>query len=149
MSFARSLTLLPLTLPALSYFKQQHDMAASLTVPMESSSCPSFDVQASLFEPPPLRNLSLHGRLRRFPRLRILVQPLLWTPLHLELLGCVFTGPSPAPDAAMQLSYPDDARFQARCRRELEKGCKQSAFAILLAAGGSQLPLCFLYVCCP
>ncbi|EQK99753.1 hypothetical protein G6O67_005602 [Ophiocordyceps sinensis] len=50
--------------------------------------------------------LSLYQRARRYPRSRIIVEPLLWTKLQLDLLQCTFTGPHPAPPVIMELDNP-------------------------------------------
>ncbi|EFY88895.1 hypothetical protein MAC_04989 [Metarhizium acridum CQMa 102] len=47
--------------------------------------------------PSDLENLSIIARCRRFPRFRVLVNPLFWTKLQVELLGCTFTRPHVAP----------------------------------------------------
>ncbi|KJZ70584.1 hypothetical protein HIM_10013 [Hirsutella minnesotensis 3608] len=53
--------------------------------------------------------LSIYESARRQPRKRILIEPLLWTRLHLEILSCTFSQCSPAPPAMMHLSPTDDA----------------------------------------
>ncbi|KAM4063739.1 hypothetical protein HRG_012512 [Hirsutella rhossiliensis] len=52
--------------------------------------------------------LSIHQRARRYPRARIISEPLLWTKLHLDLLRCGFEGPRPAPPVVMKLDDPED-----------------------------------------
>ncbi|KAF4507788.1 hypothetical protein G6O67_004251 [Ophiocordyceps sinensis] len=55
-------------------------------------------------------NLSLQQRARRYPRSRIIVEPLLWTKLQLDLLQCTFAGPYPAPPVIMELDNPSNER---------------------------------------
>ncbi|KAF4510595.1 hypothetical protein G6O67_002472 [Ophiocordyceps sinensis] len=58
--------------------------------------------------------LSIHQRAGRYPRSRIIVEPLVWTRLQLELLHCSFFGPFPAPPVVMELDNPDGERTQSR-----------------------------------
>ncbi|POR34195.1 Uncharacterized protein TPAR_05588 [Tolypocladium paradoxum] len=77
---------------------------------MEAPPCQRSDSAATSKTPSGLETLSIHERARCRPRSRIVVEPLLWTKLQLELLGCSFSGPCPAPPAIMKLEYPSDAR---------------------------------------
>ncbi|KJZ69314.1 hypothetical protein HIM_11292 [Hirsutella minnesotensis 3608] len=82
--------------------------------------------------------LSIHQRARRYPRSRIIAEPLLWTKLHLELLQCTFAGPCSAPLVIMELDNPDreriqrgfDASFKGSWSRDRERAmrCILSAF---------------------
>ncbi|RCI15175.1 hypothetical protein L249_6882 [Ophiocordyceps polyrhachis-furcata BCC 54312] len=65
--------------------------------------------------------LSIYESARGQPRKRILVEPLLWTRLHLEILSCTFSHCSPAPPAMMHLPSTEDARQDARLRRDFER----------------------------
>ncbi|PNY29995.1 Uncharacterized protein TCAP_00060 [Tolypocladium capitatum] len=76
---------------------------------MEAPSFQLSDFAATPKTPSGLEALSIHQRARRHPRSRIVVEPLLWTKLQLELLRCTFSGPFPAPLAIMKLEYPSDA----------------------------------------
>ncbi|RDA91047.1 hypothetical protein CP533_6115 [Ophiocordyceps camponoti-saundersi (nom. inval.)] len=65
--------------------------------------------------------LSLYESARRQPRKRILVEPLLWTRLHLEILSCSFGDCRPAPPAMMQLPSPEEPREDACLRQDFER----------------------------
>ncbi|KJZ69569.1 hypothetical protein HIM_11031 [Hirsutella minnesotensis 3608] len=77
--------------------------------------------------PPPRSNphvnaeaLSIYESARRQPRKRVLVEPLLWTRLHLEILSCTFSQCSPAPPAMMDIPWTEDPRRVARRFRDFE-----------------------------
>ena len=91
-----------------------------------------------------LESLSFQSRARRYPRLRILVEPLFWTELQLPLLRCAFIGPLPASTASMELSYPGDSRRQTKFEHYFRSGAKDIAIRCLI--GGSEVPLDLLYV---
>ncbi|POR37669.1 Uncharacterized protein TPAR_02135 [Tolypocladium paradoxum] len=66
---------------------------------METSSAQRSASEA-LSQSPSCSALSMYETARRHCRERILVQPLLWTRRHLELLQCSFSDPRPAPPTA-------------------------------------------------
>ncbi|KAI0903149.1 hypothetical protein F4823DRAFT_619766 [Ustulina deusta] len=53
--------------------------------------------------------LSVYARTRRHPQTRIIVKPLLWTKLQLELLQCTFSEPLHAPLIVIKLNYDNDS----------------------------------------
>lgn len=108
---------------------------------------PSDSGRATSKTPSGLEALSIRERARRHPRSRIVVEPLLWTKQHLELLQCAFSGPYPAPpQAIMKLDYPGDARRQRGFERDFRPqygyGYREGAVRCLLA--GSEVPLQWL-----
>ncbi|KJZ72139.1 hypothetical protein HIM_08404 [Hirsutella minnesotensis 3608] len=79
-------------------------------------------------EPPPSPNrhanaeaLSIYESARRQPRKRILLEPLLWTRLHLEILSCTFSQCGPAPPAMMHLPSTESAFRDASRQRLFER----------------------------
>lgn len=67
---------------------------------------PDAEANASWAE---LDTLSIYQRARRLPRERIIVAPLCWTRLQLDLLGCSFSPPNLAPPGmTMKLASPTD-----------------------------------------
>ncbi|KAM4054674.1 hypothetical protein HRG_005498 [Hirsutella rhossiliensis] len=87
-------------------------------------------------------NLSLYQRARRYPRSRIIVEPLLWTKLQLDLLQCTFTGPCPAPPVVIELDNPYNERMYkafAAAFRDRRLRDRPDAVRYLLGAYNSPL----------
>lgn len=93
-----------------------------------------------------LEALSIHDRARRHPRSRILVEPILWTKLQLELLRCTFQDVSPAPPDAMRLRFPDDALRLEKLGHRLRGDFVDREDAIQRLIVTAQGPLQYLYV---
>ncbi|POR34705.1 Uncharacterized protein TPAR_05095 [Tolypocladium paradoxum] len=91
--------------------------------------------------------LSIHERARRQPRTRILVEPLFWTKLHLDLLCCTFSECSLAPPTIMNLDIAGDDRKLRRFERDFAAydwwGGKESNLCDLIAHNHCPLS-CFL-----
>lgn len=89
-----------------------------------------------------LDGISIRQRLGHYSRSRILVEPLLWTELHLDLLSCDFIGPSPAPpDVIMKLEYPGDERRLRSFKSEFCPGHGNREGGMRALLGGSEVPL--------
>ncbi|KND91061.1 hypothetical protein TOPH_04413 [Tolypocladium ophioglossoides CBS 100239] len=71
---------------------------------METSSAQRSTIEAAP-QSPSWAALSIYETARRHCRERILVQPLLWTSRHLELLHCSFSDPYPAPPITVQSNF--------------------------------------------
>lgn len=92
-----------------------------------------------------LDGISIRQRLGHYSRSRILVEPLLWTELHLDLLSCDFIGPSPAPpDVIMKLEYPGDERRLRSFKSEFCPGHGNREGGMRALLGGSEVPLQWL-----
>ncbi|GJN76111.1 hypothetical protein PLICBS_010223 [Purpureocillium lilacinum] len=106
-------------------------------------------------KPPILgRGLSIRDSMRRRPRERIVVEPLLWTKLQLEVLRCSFHGPYPAPPAAMKLEYPGDDLLLKQFEKWFHDGefFQRESIVVRFLSGGfvAQGPLRLLCVSpCP
>lgn len=97
-----------------------------------------------------LGTLSIHDRARRRPRSRVIVEPLFWTKLQLDLLRCTFRGPFPEPPAIMKLNYPGDACRQGLFERYFRGGYYDREAAVRGLLGESEVPLQWsldLYFC--
>ncbi|OAA33900.1 hypothetical protein NOR_08753 [Metarhizium rileyi] len=70
---------------------------------------------------PDAEALSIYELVRRQPRKRILIEPLLWTRLHLDILSCTFSQSNPAPQAMMHLPPIKNAFIVASRRRLFER----------------------------
>ncbi|KAM4065597.1 hypothetical protein HRG_010668 [Hirsutella rhossiliensis] len=117
---------------------------------MEAPSSQRTDAGATSRATAGLEAMSIHQRARRHPRSRIVVEPLFWTNLQLELLRCTFSGPHPVPPATMKLNYPGDARRQAKFHRYFDGGDGHPEAAVRVLMGGSEVPLQWfpnLYFC--
>lgn len=80
--------------------------------------------------------LSLNERLRRHPRERLLVTPLLWRQIHLDLMACTFGRAERAPPAA-------DARFarpgSGSRRRQAARLARLQSLVSLVRDGGAAM----------
>lgn len=56
--------------------------------------------------------LSINQRARRYPRMRIIAEPVFWTKVHLDLLQCSFSGPCLAPSSAITFVDEKPERLQ-------------------------------------
>lgn len=102
-----------------------------------------YNSEATSKTPSSLETLSIHGRARCHPGSRILVEPILWTKLQLELLRCTFRGPDPAPPVSMKLTYPGDARRQRMFERDFSDSFGNRIAGVRCLMGGSEGPLKF------
>ncbi|KAJ6445010.1 hypothetical protein O9K51_03412 [Purpureocillium lavendulum] len=85
--------------------------------------------------------LSIHDLARRHPRSRILVEPLLWTPLHLELLRCSFSAVFDEPLPAMAFNTVCDDKSLDRLAHRLSSDSFDRAFAVEGLLGDLDGPL--------
>jgi hypothetical protein len=93
--------------------------------PLPSPLSPS-SPSSSLTPPPDSASsqwLSLHHIFCLYPRERLLVPLLEWTSRHVELLGCSFEPPSPAPAEQPRHEPPYNDRTAAGLARRLVEWC--------------------------
>ncbi len=90
--------------------------------------------------------LSVYARTRRHPQTRIIVEPLLWTKLQLELLQCTFSEPLHAPPTVMKLNYDDDSDRQRTFAYHMfgSRGYGNRATAVQCLISGPEVPLQYL-----
>ncbi|KAH8155937.1 hypothetical protein CIB48_g12311 [Xylaria polymorpha] len=91
--------------------------------------------------------LSVYARTRRHPQTRIIVEPLLWTKLQLELLQCTFSEPLHAPPTVMKLNYDDDSDRQRAFAYHMfgSRGYGNRATAVQCLISGPEVPLQYFY----
>lgn len=95
---------------------------------------------------------SIYGLMKLYPRERLIVRPILWTDLHLTLLGCHFKGETEGveivvdanlcSDQQLQLQYDADELYFKRVKRFTVSGnrsMKEIGILTLFDTPGSPL----------
>lgn len=99
-----------------------------ISLSCKTFACPCLDTRSLKMEPLPSSSqrvneepLSIYELARRQPTKRILVEPLLWTRLHLETLSCTFSQCSPVPLAVMDIPWTEKPHVVAYIFQDFEK----------------------------